>query len=320
METWQLKAAIKGHKRNRHNDILNHVKFEARNGLLHITYTDNNKTIITLNFTTESDDITFLFPIDVLKKLSTTKNTLHEFIVSDNFNSVSHIENGISQTHSTPDHSQFPVNPYENKEFSKVATLDDNTINKLNLATLSTSKSESRPVLRAVLLKDDKIFSTDSHRLFTTQSGITVDRNIILPAHLIEKLQALTGKIDIVELHNSIAANGEFLKLSNMSFSIYYDEFLGNYPDVSRLLPQDFNLIFDILEFDKFKKTLEAIKKLDKHNPVVRFNVNNGQLELSHLVEKIQVKLWLTLTFILTIGEVQKIWYSAAIVHFYWMH
>lgn len=281
----KVKDMVKGHRHIKNILVANYVKFEVLNEKLTITYTDLSKTTIELTFAANGvEHEIFLLPIHELKKLSTTKSDIHKFNVI-NTNTVEHIENGISQKVSVIESEQFPKMNLTNKNYIKQSTFDYNTIQQLKVATISVSKSQSRPVLTNVLLRNDKMISTDSHRLYQTETNFTLDQDVLIPYDIVKSLNMLMNKNDSITLER----DGELIKLTNEHLTIYYDNMSITYPDVSRIIPQEFNTIIEINEYDKFKKTLESIKKASKNNvAMIHFDKENQKINLTDRNKTIQ--------------------------------
>jgi DNA polymerase-3 subunit beta len=286
----KVKEMVKGHKHNKKNPIANNVKFEVVSEKLTVTYTDYKNTVIELTFVAEEvEDMGFLLSIDIVKNLSTTKDSIHEFKALSTYE-VEHVENEITHKYSLMDTNNYYKHNYVNNEFTKMITLDYDAIQKVKMANISASKSESRPVLQTVLLRNNSITSTDSHRLYQSNANSNLIKDVLIPSHVVRLLNAFTNKGDSI----TISMDRDILKVSNDDFTIYCDEVFGNFPEVSRLIPQDFNTIVEIMEFDKFKKTLEAIKKTVKdRNKVVKFHFEKGtgKMKLTNYDDSIQTEI-----------------------------
>lgn len=274
----QMKALYKGHRHNKNIQIANYLKFEVSNSTLTVTYIDTDKTTAQLTIATDSENTVFSLPIDTIKKLSTAKNSTISFIPVDTY-TIEVIENGISQKVNTIDPLEFPKteNRFNKLNFTQLAELDYSIINKLSLASLSTSKSDSRPVLTTVLLRQNKIVSTDAHRLYMGNSNLQLDNDILIPSHVVTMINSLTDKNSTL----TISKDRDILKFDSELFTIFYDSINMNFPEVSKLIPEYFNTIINVTEFTKFKKTLEAIKKNDKYKPIAYLTLNHETNKLT---------------------------------------
>lgn len=294
MDIKKIKSTVKLHRHNKQFNALNYVLFEVNNNHVTVTYNNSNDYVqLHIELFNVTGTAAFLFPIDDIKKLSSTKTAFHEFVVSDNGLTVEHIESGISQAYNVPDVDLFYNNPYNDSKFTEMLTLDYNTLKKLFEANISTSKSETRPVLTNIVLRNNKIISTDSYRLYVNNSNnFNVDEDILIPSYIVSLIDSLTEKDDTL----TMCQGGDYLKLHNRNFSITIRGTGGNFPEVDRLVPDTFSTVVKIDEYNKFKKTLEVIKKLKDWNNVtkVKFDYNNRKLYVSDMNNKINTEINIT--------------------------
>lgn len=286
----QIKALYKGHKHNKKADILNHLLFQVSNNLLTITYNSHsNHSTNQLHIPVYAANTTFLLPIDTIKLLSHTKDSLHSLTIHDN-QTIQLSDNGITQNINTLNFSEYPSHNHNESDFAPLTTLTPDTLNKLSLAALSVSASEARPILQHVLLRNDQIISTDSHRLYVSKHSSNLETDIHIHNTIINLIISLTEKGESVTLSHDTKGTLQF-KSSN--FTIYNQMLAGNYPEVSRLIPDSFQTVVSISEYATFKKILEAIKKADKKQPnaYINFNYNNQTISIHDKTNTIKAEI-----------------------------
>lgn len=149
--------------------------------------------------------------------------------------------------------------------------------------TFATSKVDTRPILTGVQMIFEKgmntFIATDSHRLsrlgmigpdnFDESIAITVPASIL---DLALKAFDLSKDVILIPSNNILAmGNGNTILLANI--------LEGNYPDTSRLIPEDFetNLIVNRSELVNGLELLQAMTK----NSVVKMTVDGLFVELS---------------------------------------
>lgn len=282
----QIQSLYKGHKHNKKYPTGNHLHFSADGNKLTISYTNVLENIYShLHIESDCAPITFLLPIDTIKTLSATKGSNHIITLADTHTAELN-SNGITQRITIPVFENFLSDPFADKTFDQIATLTPETFNKIKVASLSVSKSLTRPILNTVLIRNNKVVSTDSHRLYMSHVELQADRDIVLHSSIITLMQALTGKSDTI----TISYYHDVTRLQSDNFTIYHDTKYGNYPDVSRLIPDSFNTIIHVKEYDQFKKALEAIKKANKENSlaILTFNYTNSNMTVSNRDQTIQ--------------------------------
>jgi len=186
-----IKNLIKNVKKNKSVDILNFVKFDVKDNQLQatVTYSDGfgHDFKVTESYNVEVvEKGSFLVYVDFLKRFEGIKNKDVYTFSGDN----DHIEvnkNGSKHSYISLDPVEYPK-VIEGK-LNYVATVDYNEILNLNTALTSISSSDARPVLKNVLIRNNKIASTDSHRLFMTNSQIENEEDIMITSAGIKKLE-----------------------------------------------------------------------------------------------------------------------------------
>jgi DNA polymerase-3 subunit beta len=270
----ELKKVIKGVKFNKHMQVLNNVK---------VTLNDDHITVIihTLDFSITKRipaDVQgsgyFLLPIDEIKNLKGFKN--NDIFTIEYDNQKAKINN---MSFSTMDVEDYPKNNLDEYELISTVTYDE--LINIDKALISSSKSESRPVLTGILFRKGEIVSTDSHRLFKTKSQIEYDNDILIPALNVKNLKDHFSKDSQIK----VSIHDHYVKFED-EFTTFETRLLeGNFPDVSRLIPFSYDAkttieIDNIKEFTNIVTAASNITKKSRNN-VIKFDIINGELTIS---------------------------------------
>lgn len=234
--------------------------------------------VFSVESTSKTGDL--LFPIKLLKAIKNIKkDSQYTFEVLDN-QQVLFTSDGIKQTVQSiyPEHyPQFPKDKY-----TKMMAVNNDFLSKLEAASLSTSQSETRPVLTSILIHEtDYIISTDSHRLYKADiKGRLNEGDILIATPLVQAISSLeksTNFFGIMHMgHNHVLVETLTTRLCHRTTD-------GNYPATDRLIPNNFNIDFEVKNLKQFKKTLETCNNLmkDSKNNVVTFTIiNDDTLEI----------------------------------------
>jgi len=188
--------------------------------------------------------------------------------------------------------SVFELNCLDPEEYPKLPQIDDSkaslTLNGkqftyfVKKTAFAASTSEIRPILQGVLVdiqKDCITFSsTDSHRLgkVTCKWSNEEEIRIVVPAKFLDKATKIFEPDSDVELF----AHEQMILLQN-GHTVYYTRLLdGNYPDTSRLLPNEFKSIMNI-DRKEFLNSLELVREVAKQSDsdkvdLIKLHVNGA--------------------------------------------
>ncbi len=291
-----LNYVIKGISSKNLIPILNCIKFDLTNDGLYLMSTDNEIAIKTFIEKDKIDNIEELGEIVISGKY------IFE-IIRKLGNEVINIEEVIdSQILITTPTSSFKLNcnnvsefPNLELEFSKTPiVVNQQTFKKtINQTIFATSTQESRPVLTGInfKIKDNKLIctATDSYRLackgIDLSNEETIDADIIVPArNLIEIVKLLSNDDENVEMHvfsNKVIFN--FNSLTIMTRLIN-----GNYPDTSKLIPDDFSLIVKV-NLNKFYNAIDRASLLtnEEEKNIIKLETKDEFLMISSNIPEI---------------------------------
>lgn len=143
---------------------------------------------------------------------------------------------------------EYPIPP--KTDDAKSFNIDSKELlDLIEQTTFAISKSETRPVLQGVyiLFKENHLtcIATDSHRLVIKEFEIksSVSDSIIVPGTSLNKIIPLIKKqTDVIQVF--VLNNYIVFKASNLS--LYIRLLDGKYPDVYKLLPNDFKSIITL--------------------------------------------------------------------------
>ncbi|WP_163537265.1 DNA polymerase III subunit beta [Gracilibacillus sp. YIM 98692] len=223
-------------------------------------YCEVNETELTLIGSNSQESITHRLPVDDdAISVSTIGSTL---LPKKTVDIVKKVKKDI--TFSLEDNcleiksgkSKFNLNTMDPEEFPKIpeVSMDKPTITFqggefktfIIRTAFAAAKSESRPVLQGVQyrVEDNCLFlnSTDSHRLAQVQyqTNETEDMSIIVPANALDVALKIFDDKETVEI---FMKDDISLHMKNGD-TIFTTRLLdGNYPDVNRLIPEDFKTV-----------------------------------------------------------------------------
>lgn len=284
--------------------ILTGMKIEAQSNGIRLTGSDSDVSIQAF-IPKEEEDIVHVediepgdiiiqaryFP-DIIRKLP---ETTVEISTDDNFQVT--IRSGKAEFQlNGQDAAEYPTFPVmeANKQFQIPTDILKNLISETSFAV---SSMETRPILTGINIQlENNILSftaTDSHRLASKQVPIDANEtditSVVIPGKSLTELnKILNDKQDPVEI--SITKNQILFHTKYLSFMSRLLN--GNYPETSRLIPEQSNTTM----YAKTKPLLQTIERAslltkEEDNNVVKLNTtSDGQIEImSHAPEIGQV-------------------------------
>ena len=300
-----LNYVIKGISNKNLIPILNCIKFELTNEGLYLMSTDNEIAIKTFIDKNKIDNIEEVGEIvisgkyifDIIRKLG---------------NEIINIEEVIdSQILITTQTSSFKLNcnnvnefPNLDLEFSKSPIIINQQLFKktINQTIFATSTQESRPVLTGISFKilNGKLIctATDSYRLACKEIDLkdsTIgDTDIIVPArNLIEVVKLLSNDEENVEIH--IFSNKVVFKFNSITMMSRLIN--GNYPDTTKLIPENFSLIIKV-NLNNFYNAIDRASLLtnEEEKNIIKLETKDDFLiissnipEIGNVEEKVQL-------------------------------
>lgn len=282
-----IKAIYKGHKKST-IPVLNCVLLEVINkNVIKVTYSNCDLTVEKMFLSTVNEVNTkkFLIPIEVFKNIKyVKKNELFTFVQTDDKFKMELIRNTIVQEILIGDYEEYPQFVEKEEEFTTIETstgyeyFDKSDLKSLIKATKSVSDSETRPVLQTIAIQNKTIVSTDSHRLFKSDTVFNHDKTVLVHPTLVLKANELFPTNSFMKM----SVSDRLVKITDdMTTNVYHRIIEGNFPDTSRLIPQDFNHVFRI---DDVKRLHSFLKSLGK-NSVVKADFNSKTYKVSLVSE-----------------------------------
>ena len=194
------------------------------------------------------------------------------------------------------ENSNFNLNGLDADEFPNISLENSNSPiilskkivkNMVNQTLFATSTQESRPILTGVNLKLEgnkmECIATDSYRL--SKKIIEIEEyidnmiNIVIPGkNLGELVKILNDEDENVELH--IFSNKILFKFDNILFQSRLLN--GNFPDTSRLIPEEFVLEIKA-DLDELYKVIDraALLTSERDKNVIKFETNGNEVIIS---------------------------------------
>ena len=183
------------------------------------------------------------------------------------------------------DPDQYPLLPEVSKEES--IELPISLLKKIiNQTSFAVSSSETRPILTGVLFETSgntlKFTATDSHRLayreVTIEQSLPELKHVIPGKAFVELSKVIDEHDDPIQI--SFANNQVLFEYNELKFISRLLE--GNYPDTSRLFPDQYETKIDVNK-DLLLKSTERASLLAKEagNHVTKISVKDQIVEIS---------------------------------------
>lgn len=301
-----LNYAIKGISNKNLRPILNCIKFELEEEGLYLISTDNDITIKTFIDKNKIEEI------DVLGEVVVSGRFIYD-IIRKLPNEIVNIESVMdSKIYITTENSSFHLNCNNVSEFPMIELEDSEepiSIKKkifkdaINQTSFASSTQESRPVLTGINIKVDKNIlectATDSYRLakkrIIINENISQDINIIVPTKNLNELVRMMsddeGEVVIHIFNNKIIFKFDSIILMSRLIN-------GNYPDTSKLIPDEFKIKM-LVNLNNFYNSIDraslltneadknTIKLEGKQDQII---ISSNIPEIGNVEEKINIK------------------------------
>ena len=274
----EIKNIYKGHKKSS-LPMLNGILIEmVNNTLINVKYSNADLFVSKMLFAKVENIFTkgFVLPISFLKDLKyIKKNEEFTFEVIDN-NHLLFTRNNISQEVLIIDKDEYISFDFlEEETFEAVETssgyeyFEFSDLQALQKAITSVSKSESRPVLKEIEIRDGYVISTDSHRLYKSKTSFKSEKGFMINPELVQKAYDICNK----NMFLKMAVNKHRVKIQDdYSTKIYFNHHEGNYPNTDRLIPTEFK--YEI-EIDRVNDLYNFLKPLKENH--VKFQLNSKE-------------------------------------------
>ncbi|WP_040928955.1 DNA polymerase III subunit beta [Nosocomiicoccus massiliensis] len=292
--TEQLNDVLKAISNRTTLPILSGIKIEVSSDKL-VLIGSNGEISIEITIPTEVDNEEILtvtepgeavlparFFTDIIKKLDGDYVQLKS---TDQFGiQVSGGKSNFVISGSNPD--QYPLLPEVNNEESiKIAASVLKTI--INETNFAVSSSETRPVLTGVNWQffDDSLHftATDSHRLALRklndkENSIEIS-NAIIPGKALHELNKIIEDSE-EDVEINFSQNQVLFKYGHLRFISRLLE--GNYPDTSRLFPENFETKL-VINNNEFLKAIDRVSllALEGGNSAIKMTIDNSRVLLS---------------------------------------
>lgn len=292
--TEQLNDVLKAISNRTALPILSGIKLEANNNKL-VLIGSNGEISIEITIPTEVDNEEILtitepgeavlparFFTDIVKKLAGEYVQLKS---TDQYSiQVSGGKSNFVISGSNPD--EYPLLPEVNNEESlKIASSALKTI--INETNFAVSSSETRPVLTGVnwhFFENEIHFTaTDSHRLalrkLKNKTHAIEIRNAIIPGKALHELNKIIEDSD-EDVEINFSQNQVLFKYGNLRFISRLLE--GNYPDTSRLFPENYETNL-VINNDEFLKAIDRVSllALESGNSAIKMTIDSNRIVLS---------------------------------------
>lgn len=271
----QIKSALKFMSKRYGLNYLAYGLFYINNNQLYFYVTDGS-TSVKINLGETDLKQSFTFPLAQIREIKGIKaDSKYEIVMEDN--KLKFNDNGVTITLSTLDAEDYPKVKTVKYNASYAAT--NTYIKALTDALTYTGKSELRPILKGVLHKHGNIISTDSHRLFYKSHMFEIESpEFVVRPEAVTMVKELFSK----EKELTILLSDEYVKYTNNNIEIESKLIEGNYPDVSRIMPQNFKTELTTNRKDLIAK-LEQCEKIAKKekSQVIRTEITDNNTTIT---------------------------------------
>ena len=273
--------------------VLSGIKLEISNSQLIIVGSDSDMSIeLTIPTQNEEEQIIEVttpgaivlpgkFFVDIIRKLPGDDVTIES--KENNHAIIKSKSAEFNVTGVDPD--QYPLLPEVSKEES--IELPISLLKKIiNQTSFAVSSSETRPILTGVLFETSgntlKFTATDSHRLayreVTIEQSLPELKHVIPGKAFVELSKVIDEHDDPIQI--SFANNQVLFEYNELKFISRLLE--GNYPDTSRLFPDQYETKIDVNK-DLLLKSTERASLLAKEagNHVTKISVKDQIVEIS---------------------------------------
>jgi DNA polymerase III subunit beta len=273
-----IKEVFKGHK-NASIPVLNGILIEMVNDtLINVKYSNADLFVSKMLFANVENIKTkgFVLPIEFFKGIKyIKKNEEFVFEVIDN-NQILFTRNNLTQKVTVIDQEEYISFDFlEKEEFESVETsngyeyFEFSDLQALQKAIKSVSKSESRPALQEIEIRDGYVVSTDSHRLFRSKTSFKSEKGFMINPELVQKAYDICNE----KMFLKMSVNDNRVKIEDdYSTKIYYNHHQGNYPNVDRIIPIEFN--YEI-EIDRVNDLYNFIKPMKENH--INFHLKENE-------------------------------------------
>ena len=300
-----LNYSIKGISNKNIRPILNCIKFELTEEGLYLISTDNDITIKTFIESKKIEEIEDLGEIvvsgryiyDIVRKLPNDiiniESVMDSKIYITTTNSSFHLNcNNVNE---------FPSIDFEDSE-EPIILKSDIFKSSINQTAFAASTQESRPVLTGINIKVEEDIlectATDSYRLakkkIKLDNKINQNINIIVPTKNLIELVRMMNDDETVNIH--IFNNKIIFKFSSI---ILMSRLInGNYPDTSKLIPEEFEIKL-LSNLNDFYNSIDRASLLtnesDKNTIKLESNkeiltISSNIPEIGNFEDKLEVK------------------------------
>ena len=270
--------------------VLGGIKFDLKEDGLYLTATNNeidiesfiDKKLIDTVDNLGSIVIQGKYLLEIVRKLPS--GTINIEVV-DGLKIILYTGNSTFNLNGI-DPDEFPKLNIE-KSNNPIVLSKKNLRNIINQTIFATSMQESRPILTGINLKIEndimECVATDSYRLskkiIKLNNPVENAINIVIPSKNIgELIKVLDDNDDVVKIH--IFSNKILFEFEDILFQSRLLN--GNFPDTSRLIPEDFkfrikaslNELYEVID-------RAALLTTEKEKNVIKFETNGNILTIS---------------------------------------
>ncbi len=266
-------------------DILRHVKLSSRGGVLSVTATNLENTLVQEMECTSGDSFEVCIDNDFLYKVCKPENAKDvsniEFRMietdteTDTETQVSIVIDEIETQLVARNAEDFPEVLIGDKISSNDACWHSSNIKRAFRHIVSVICTDStRPFLHQVLLTEDKIVSTDGHRMAICNSGMNVSEDMTLSHESVKILDSIISPKDVLSVCIDQYSDHYMLQSysqNHWSWKLYTKKTNNDFPPYQQVLPKDNS--FDTTIHIGTKKAQKVFNQIGKLKDSKQFGV-----------------------------------------------
>ncbi len=183
--------------------------------------------------------------------------------------------------------SEFPGMPSSQTDDASLSISREDVVDIAGQVAFAAATDESRPVLTGVQFKivEDRLYvtSTDGFRMSRKQiqnSKFQISNSLILPAKTIMEVAKLVEhtKNEFMEMVLLTENNQVLFKLGQVELVSRILE--GNFPDINKIIPQDFLTTMIIDRQDWLKAVRSAAIFARENNNIIKFKIQDSMVKV----------------------------------------
>ena len=275
----EMKAAIKGLKHSKVQQVPQNIRLTMTNGLLTFEAQDMINYIQLRYEDPNNSEGYIVLDKKVIKDLKLKKDDIAELEVLED-NNVKITINGLTFT-TLQDEFWRPLKSEYTQELQY--TVNKGYISSLKNSLKFVSTMETRPILQGICHSENEIVCTDSHQLYTNKELHSLNNGTITVHNLTAKVVTDLVKSD-EKLTFTVSDCEDFVKYESEHITVIGRLINGRYPVTKNMIPTYYKAELE-LNKSELEQIINTFKNMlsyaDTKNKVVVFKIVDNVLNIS---------------------------------------